>query len=53
MQMTPIPESSHVVETLALRGLAVMLAPVVFVTVFTVALASLPAAAVRSVLGRA
>jgi len=53
MQMTsPIHEPSHVVEAIALRGLAFMLAPVMFVTVFTVALASLPAAGLRWALGR-
>ena len=52
MQMTPLRESNHVMERLVLRGLALMLAPVAFVGVFTVALASLPAAALRAALSR-
>ena len=53
MQTVPIPETSHVVETLALRGLAFMLAPVLFMTAFAVALASVPAVGLRRVLSRA
>jgi len=53
MEITPtIREPGHVVETVALRGLAVLLAPVVFATMFTVALASIPAAGLRWALSR-
>jgi len=53
MEITPpIRDPGHVVETIALRGLAVVLAPVVFATMFTVALASLPAAGLRWALSR-
>ena len=53
MEITPpIPEPGHVVETVALRGLAVLLAPVVFATTFAVALASIPAAGLRWALSR-
>jgi len=48
MEITlPIRDPGHVAETIALRGLAVVLAPVVFATMFTVAVASLPAAGLR------
>jgi len=53
MQTTPIPESNRVMETIALRTLAFMLAPVLFTSLFAVALASLPAAALRWALSRA
>ena len=44
MEITrPIRDPGHDVETVALRGLAVLLAPVVFATMFTVALVSIPA----------
>jgi len=53
MENTPIPpESNHTVETVALRGLAFMLAPLLFVSVFGIALASLPAAGLRWALAR-
>ena len=53
MEITPpIREPGHVVETVALRGLAVLLAPVVFVTTFLVALASIPAVGLRWALSR-
>ena len=53
MEITsPIREPGHVVEAVALRGLAVLLAPVVFATTFAVALASIPAAGLRWVLSR-
>ena len=50
--LPPIREPGHAVETVALRGLAVLLAPVVFATMFTVALASIPAAGLRWALSR-
>ena len=53
MEITsPIREPGHVFETVALRGLAVLLAPVVFATTFAVALASIPAAGLRWALSR-
>jgi len=53
MEITPpIREPGHVVETVVLRGLAVLLAPVVFATTFAVALASIPAAGLRWALSR-
>jgi len=49
MHLTPIPyERPPLLETFALRGLAVVLAPVLF----TVTVASLPAAALRWALSR-
>jgi len=54
MQMQPLPyEPNRTIERFALRGLALMLAPVAFAGVLTVALASLPAAALRAALSRA
>jgi len=50
--MQPLPQPNHVIERLALRELALVLAPVAFAGVLTVALASLPAAAVRGYLDR-
>ena len=50
--MQLLAEPNHVPERPALRGLALMLAPVAFAGVLTVALASLPAAALRGFLGR-
>jgi len=50
--MQLLAEPNHVPERLALRGLALMLAPVAFAGVLTVALASLPAAALRGFLSR-
>ncbi len=47
MQTTPLPESNHVIGTLALRGVACLVAPMLFLAAFIVALASLPAAALR------
>jgi hypothetical protein len=47
-----LPEPNRVIERLALRGLALVLAPVAFAGVLAVALASLPAAAFRGFLGR-
>jgi hypothetical protein len=52
MQMQSPHESNHVMERLALRGLALLLAPVAFAGVLTVALASLPAVALRAALSR-
>ena len=53
METHPIPETSGVpLETFALRGLAFMLAPLLFVSVFGIALVSLPAAALRWALSR-
>jgi hypothetical protein len=53
MEMTPLShEPNRVMERLALRGVAFMLAPVLFAGAFTVALASLPAAALRAALRR-
>ena len=52
MQMQSLHEPNHVMERLALRGLVLMLAPVAFAGVLTVALASLPVAALRAALSR-
>lgn len=53
MEITPpVRQPGHVVETVVLRGLAVLLAPVVFATTFAVALASIPAAGLRWALSR-
>ena len=53
MQLTPIPyDRPRVFETFALRGVAVLLAPVMFTGMLAVAAASLPAAAFRRVLSR-
>ena len=50
--MQPLPQPNRVIERLALRGLALVLAPVAFAGVLTVTLASLPAAAFRGYLDR-
>ena len=51
MQLTH-PESNPVMERLAVRTFALMLAPVIFTGAFAVAFASLPAAVVRWSLSR-